>query len=298
MRKSHRGRVRAVSLLAVATASALCSPAAAARDSNDKARCRERPVWHDGQDAPSPSGCSAASASRRTGCGTRTRSVCPNITVKQDVVEQSADYWTRLKTRLASGSGLDDVQAIEVGFVADVVQNHADQFVNWKTCPTAPPITGAFYPWKEKLATTTDGKKTVGLGTDIGPEAICYRSDLLKKAGLRLRPGRARQAVDDMGRLHRVRQEVRGLDHQAGQVALRRQRGQHLLHRRLPGQPRVRRRLGQGRRRRQRRCEGRLGLRLAGRRRTRSPRASSSSHPTGTRHSPTARSQLSRARPG
>ena len=59
------------------------------------------------------------------------KKVCPNITIKEDVVEQSADYWTRLKTRLASGSGLDDVQAIEIGFVADVVQNHADQFVNW-----------------------------------------------------------------------------------------------------------------------------------------------------------------------
>src|SRR3954466_11406091 len=60
---------------------------------------------------------------------------CPNITIKEDVVEQSADYWTRLKTRLASGSGLDDVQAIEIGFVADVVQNHAAQFVNWNEVP-------------------------------------------------------------------------------------------------------------------------------------------------------------------
>src|SRR3954447_10125584 len=32
----------------------------------------------------------------------------PNVTIKEDDVEQSADYWTRLKTRLASGSGLDD----------------------------------------------------------------------------------------------------------------------------------------------------------------------------------------------
>ena len=36
-----------------------------------------------------------------------------------------------LKTRLASGSGLDDIQGIEIGFVADVVQNHAKQFVNF-----------------------------------------------------------------------------------------------------------------------------------------------------------------------
>jgi cellobiose transport system substrate-binding protein len=110
--------------------------------------------------------------------------VCPNITVKEDVVEQSADYWTRLKTRLASGSGLDDVQAIEIGFVADVVQNHADQFVDWNTVPNAAADKAEFYPWKWQLASSTDGSTTVGLGTDIGPEAICYRSDLLKQAGL------------------------------------------------------------------------------------------------------------------
>ena len=112
------------------------------------------------------------------------KKVCPNITVKEDVVEQSADYWTRLKTRLAAGSGLDDVQAIEIGFVADVVQNHKDQFVNWNTVPNAAADKAEFYPWKWQLATTSDGTNTVGLGTDIGPEAICYRSDLMKEAGL------------------------------------------------------------------------------------------------------------------
>jgi len=112
------------------------------------------------------------------------KKVCPNITVKEDVVEQSADYWTRLKTRLASGSGLADVQAIEIGFVADVVQNHADQFVNWNKVPNAAADKAEFYPWKWQLASSTDGSTTVGLGTDIGPEAICYRGDLLKQAGL------------------------------------------------------------------------------------------------------------------
>jgi cellobiose transport system substrate-binding protein len=112
------------------------------------------------------------------------KKVCPNITIKEDVVEQSADYWTRLKTRLASGSGLDDVQAIEIGFVADVVQNHADQFVNWNDVPNAAADKAEFYDWKWQLASTPDGATTVGLGTDIGPEAICYRSDLLKQAGL------------------------------------------------------------------------------------------------------------------
>jgi cellobiose transport system substrate-binding protein len=110
--------------------------------------------------------------------------LCPNITIKEDDVEQSADYWTRLKTRLAAGNGLDDVQGIEIGFVADVVQNHADQFVNWNTVPNASADKAEFFPWKWQLASTADGSDTVGLGTDTGPEAICYRSDLLKKAGL------------------------------------------------------------------------------------------------------------------
>ena len=112
------------------------------------------------------------------------KTVCPNITIQEDVVEQSADYWTRLKTRLASGSGLADVQAIEIGFVSDVVQNHADQFVNWNEVPNAAADKAQFFPWKWQQATSTDGSDTVGLGTDTGPMSMCYRSDLLKAAGM------------------------------------------------------------------------------------------------------------------
>jgi cellobiose transport system substrate-binding protein len=107
----------------------------------------------------------------------------PNITIKEDTVEQSSDYWTRLKTRLASGSGLADVQGIEIGFVSDVVQNHADQFVDFGSLPEAGSLKSSFYDWKWQQATSPDNK-TVGLGTDAGPEAICYRPDLLKAAGL------------------------------------------------------------------------------------------------------------------
>jgi len=112
------------------------------------------------------------------------KTACPNITIKEDDVEQSADYWTRLKTRLASGSGLDDVQAIEIGFVADVVQNHANQFVNFNSLPNSAALKASFYSWKWGQASNADGSDTVGLGTDSGPEAICYRPDLLAKAGL------------------------------------------------------------------------------------------------------------------
>jgi len=110
--------------------------------------------------------------------------VCPNVTIKENDVEQSGDYWTKLKTRLASGSGLDDVQGLEIGFIGDVVKNHADQFVNFNDVPNAAADKAEFYPWKWDMASTSDGKTTVGLGTDIGPESICYRKDLFEKAGL------------------------------------------------------------------------------------------------------------------
>ena len=38
----------------------------------------------------------------------------PNITVKENTTTQEADYWTAVQTHLAAGSGLDDVQALEV----------------------------------------------------------------------------------------------------------------------------------------------------------------------------------------
>jgi cellobiose transport system substrate-binding protein len=107
----------------------------------------------------------------------------PNITIKEHSVEQSADYYKALQTHLAAGSGLDDVQGIEIGFVADVVKNHANQFVDFSKVSNADSIKNTFYDWKWSAATSSDGK-VVGLGTDAGPEAMCYRKDLFQKAGL------------------------------------------------------------------------------------------------------------------
>jgi cellobiose transport system substrate-binding protein len=107
----------------------------------------------------------------------------PNVKIKEHSVEQSADYYKALQTHLAAGSGLDDVQGIEVGFVADVVKNHANQFVDFSKVSDADKIKDTFYDWKWAQATSADGR-TVGLGTDAGPEAICYRKDLFQQAGL------------------------------------------------------------------------------------------------------------------
>lgn len=181
-RTSRRSRV--VPLLALATAGALTLAGCGGSSSSSTAAANSGGPC--GTTAPTTVtvGLFGTFGFKEAGLWDAYKKVCPNITVKEDVVEQSADYWTRLKTRLASSSGLDDVQAIEIGFVADVVQNHAQQFVNWNTVPDAAADKAEFFPWKWEQASTNDGKTTVGLGTDIGPEAICYRSDLLKQAGL------------------------------------------------------------------------------------------------------------------
>ena len=107
----------------------------------------------------------------------------PNVTIKENNIAQSANYYKALQTHLAANSGLDDIQALEIGFVADVVQNHSDAFVDFAAEDNAEELKGNFYDWKWGQASTDDGK-TIGLGTDSGPQAMCYRKDLFGQAGL------------------------------------------------------------------------------------------------------------------
>ncbi|MFJ3302567.1 ABC transporter substrate-binding protein [Streptomyces sp. NPDC086549] len=103
----------------------------------------------------------------------------PDINIKENVTTRTDVYWPKVLTRLQAGSGADDIQAIEVGNVTEAVQTQADKFVDLgKEVDKS-----QWLDWKLAQATTKDGK-TIGLGTDIGPMAICYRKDLFKKAGL------------------------------------------------------------------------------------------------------------------
>ncbi len=106
----------------------------------------------------------------------------PNIKIEEQSVEQEQTYYQGLQTHLGAGSGLADIQGIEVGRIADVVANQAGKWTDLNTLGAAE-LKSTFYEWKWDAATTKDGQ-LVGLGTDIGPEAICYRSDLFKQAGL------------------------------------------------------------------------------------------------------------------
>ncbi|WP_327355870.1 ABC transporter substrate-binding protein [Streptomyces sp. NBC_01304] len=105
----------------------------------------------------------------------------PNIKIKENVIERNDLYYPKLLTQLQSGAGVNDVAAIEVSNITEVVQTQAAKFEDLSKAKGVSKDT--YLDWKWAQATTEDGK-TVGLGVDIGPTALCYRKDLLKKAGL------------------------------------------------------------------------------------------------------------------
>ncbi|MER6632597.1 extracellular solute-binding protein [Streptomyces sp. NPDC000987] len=106
----------------------------------------------------------------------------PNIVIKESGTPDEGRYWENLGTRLDSGTGLADVQGLSADRLAGVVRRRAGSFTDLRTVGLAAADQGLL-PWKSAAATAGDGK-VLAVGTDSGPEAICYRTDLLKAAGL------------------------------------------------------------------------------------------------------------------
>jgi cellobiose transport system substrate-binding protein len=102
----------------------------------------------------------------------------PNVTVKHVTAATAEEARTNLSTKLAAGGeGLADIEAVEVDWLSEFMQ-YPDLFTDL----TDEAVADRWVPWKTAQATTPDGK-LIGYGTDIGPEAICYRGDLLEAAG-------------------------------------------------------------------------------------------------------------------
>ncbi|MFA6298352.1 MAG: ABC transporter substrate-binding protein [Nocardioides sp.] len=102
----------------------------------------------------------------------------PDILVVQKKLGTWEEHRDNLYTKLAAGSGLSDIEAIE-GDGMPAILEEADAFVDL----TDPEVDGRWLDWKQAAGTSADGK-LIGYGTDIGPEGICYRADLFEKAGL------------------------------------------------------------------------------------------------------------------
>ncbi|WP_424213680.1 ABC transporter substrate-binding protein [Streptomyces sp. BI20] len=105
----------------------------------------------------------------------------PGVRIRQSSVERNENYYPQLLTRLSTGGGLADVQAVEVSNIAEVTATQADRLVDLGRVPGVDP--GHWLPWKAAQGRTATGA-LVALGTDTGPQAVCYRRDLFAAAGL------------------------------------------------------------------------------------------------------------------
>jgi cellobiose transport system substrate-binding protein len=105
----------------------------------------------------------------------------PNITIKEKQ-SQYADHHKNLVTHLATGAGAGDVEAIEVGYI-NTFTAEPDKFVNLLDQGAAS-LQSQYLPWKWDQGLSADKKSLIGLGTDVGSMAMCYRTDLFAKAGL------------------------------------------------------------------------------------------------------------------
>ena len=105
----------------------------------------------------------------------------PNIKIVLNSGEYNAQH-EDLQKKLVAGSGAPDISAIDEGFVVQF-RGQADKFVNLLD-KGASSYESKYLPWKWQQSLSADKKTQIGLGTDVGGLAMCYRSDLFAKAGL------------------------------------------------------------------------------------------------------------------
>lgn len=106
----------------------------------------------------------------------------PNVTIVESAEGDLGKYTTALTQHIAAGSGAGDVVAIEEGAIVNFLQA-PDKFVNFQEHGSNE-MKSNWLDWKYAQGTTADGKATIGLGTDVGGLAMCYRKDLFEAAGL------------------------------------------------------------------------------------------------------------------
>jgi len=102
------------------------------------------------------------------------------IKVELRKTAQLGDYRPKLVRYLATGKGAGDVVALEEGIINEFKINPA----NWvDLAPLVGDKSAEYLPWKYELGKAPDGK-LLGLPTDVGSLAVCYRKDLFQAAGL------------------------------------------------------------------------------------------------------------------
>jgi cellobiose transport system substrate-binding protein len=102
------------------------------------------------------------------------------IKVELRKTAQLGEYRPKLVRYLATGKGAADVTALEEGILNEFKANPR----NWADLtPLVADHSKEYLPWKWELGKAPDGR-LIGLPTDVGSLAVCYRKDLFEAAGL------------------------------------------------------------------------------------------------------------------
>ncbi len=126
----------------------------------------------------------------------------PGVTIVHNKAATSNDARDNFFTKLGAGSGLADVEAVEIDWFAEMMQ-----YSDLLTDLSSDDVADRWVDWKTDAATDADGR-LVAYGTDIGPEAVCYRSDLFEAAGLPTDRAEVAELLDgDWDRYFEVGQE-------------------------------------------------------------------------------------------
>jgi cellobiose transport system substrate-binding protein len=105
----------------------------------------------------------------------------PNIKIVEDNNANEQNYWNATQAHLAAGSGADDIQAFDVSRMGEVTTTLAGRFTDLSKVSGVSQDHWAPVKWAQGKAASG---AVVGLGTDLGPEAVCYNTKLFKAAGL------------------------------------------------------------------------------------------------------------------
>ncbi|WP_036555513.1 ABC transporter substrate-binding protein [Nocardioides insulae] len=102
------------------------------------------------------------------------------FTVKETRVAEWDTWKQQLTSGLQAGTGLTDIVGVEGDAMPQfLAEGASEQFVDLSD----PDLDGRWVEYRYEAGQTADGVQ-LGYPTDAGPEAICYRADLFKKAGL------------------------------------------------------------------------------------------------------------------
>ncbi|MFD5225877.1 extracellular solute-binding protein [Microbacterium sp. NPDC058342] len=101
----------------------------------------------------------------------------PNVTIVHNRAATTGDARTNFFNKLGK-NGLADIEAVEIDWLPEALK-YSDLLSDLSD----PDLADRWLSWKTDAATDEDGR-LIGYGTDIGPQAVCYRSDLFEAAGL------------------------------------------------------------------------------------------------------------------